>query len=53
MIAVTGAAFILTMFLAFSEGTSRALAFWLRRRTNPAGEQFMLVGPAMVILKIS
>ncbi len=49
MIAVTGAALILSMFLAFSDLASRSLPRPRSTKTNRAGQVFMLVGPAIVI----
>ena len=49
MIAVTGAAIILSMFFAFSDLASRSLPSGEVTKTKRAGQVFMLVGPAMVI----
>ena len=49
MITVTGADIILSIFLALSDFASRSLASGVSTKTNRAGQQFMLVGPAAVI----
>ena len=49
MMAVTGAAFVLSTLPGLRAGISRALASGVRRKVIRAGQQLALVGPTFMI----
>ena len=49
MIAVTGAALVLSTLPGVSAGSSRAFASGVRRNTKRAGQELALVGPTLMM----